>query len=168
MKIISSNDSIQILLSSIGISGESFEQFLIWALCEHLESILAHDVEITDVLFHKPDALKKFRNVLKLRTGRDWSVHDLNMLFERVKKDRETHFRDPIPYGEYLKLLWQVPAECAYCKKKPPEVKLHIDHIIPVSKGGASQRSNLQYLCSKCNLKKSNKIQGAKPWLDLL
>ena len=35
---------------------------------------------------------------------------------------------------------------------------LHIDHIVPVSKGGKTVPSNLQVLCSKCNGNKSNKL----------
>lgn len=35
---------------------------------------------------------------------------------------------------------------------------LHVDHIIPVSKGGKTEMSNLQTLCSRCNLGKSNKL----------
>lgn len=48
---------------------------------------------------------------------------------------------------------------CQVCGKyMPDEVGLHIDHIIPVSKGGKSIPSNLQVLCSKCNGSKSNKF----------
>ena len=48
---------------------------------------------------------------------------------------------------------------CQCCGKyMPDEVGLHIDHIIPVSKGGKSIASNLQVLCSKCNGKKSNSL----------
>lgn len=37
-------------------------------------------------------------------------------------------------------------------------VKLHVDHIIPVSKGGKTTLSNLQTLCERCNRGKSNKM----------
>lgn len=47
---------------------------------------------------------------------------------------------------------------CQICGKYMSDgVGLHIDHIIPVSKGGKSVASNLQVLCSKCNGSKSNK-----------
>ena len=48
---------------------------------------------------------------------------------------------------------------CQICGKYMPDgVGLHIDHIIPVSKGGKSVESNLQVLCSKCNGSKSNRL----------
>lgn len=44
---------------------------------------------------------------------------------------------------------------CQECGKyMPDEVGLHIDHIIPVSKGGKTVASNLRVLCSKCNGRK--------------
>ena len=39
-----------------------------------------------------------------------------------------------------------------------PHLLLEVDHIIPVSKGGMTEHSNLQTLCWKCNRSKSNKI----------
>lgn len=48
---------------------------------------------------------------------------------------------------------------CQICGKyMPDEVGLHIDHIIPISKGGKTVEQNLQVLCDKCNLRKSNRI----------
>lgn len=44
--------------------------------------------------------------------------------------------------------------ECVFCGSTE---KLEIDHIKPVSKGGLSEFLNLQVLCKKCNVKKSNK-----------
>lgn len=44
---------------------------------------------------------------------------------------------------------------CQYCGKKPPEVLLHIDHIYPVAKGGATEIDNLITACADCNLGKS-------------
>lgn len=38
------------------------------------------------------------------------------------------------------------------------ETKAHIDHIIPISRGGDSEPSNLQVLCRTCNLRKGNKL----------
>lgn len=48
---------------------------------------------------------------------------------------------------------------CCACGASPAikfGVELHVDHIIPWSKGGETTLSNLQTLCSVCNLGKSN------------
>ncbi len=45
---------------------------------------------------------------------------------------------------------------CQRCGKYMPDaVGLHIDHIVPIAKGGKSVPSNLQVLCSRCNGAKS-------------
>lgn len=46
--------------------------------------------------------------------------------------------------------------QCGSSPAKDPSVELHIDHIRPWSKGGDTVLENLQTLCSKCNLGKSN------------
>lgn len=51
--------------------------------------------------------------------------------------------------------------KCCACGSSPakdPAVELHIDHIIPWSKGGETTRNNLQTLCSICNIGKGNTI----------
>jgi hypothetical protein len=45
---------------------------------------------------------------------------------------------------------------CGASPAKDPKVELHIDHIVPWSKGGETEIINLQTLCLKCNLGKSN------------
>jgi hypothetical protein len=45
---------------------------------------------------------------------------------------------------------------CQYCGKSAPEVILHADHIMPVSKGGDSDITNLITACDSCNQGKSD------------
>jgi len=44
---------------------------------------------------------------------------------------------------------------CPYCNQ--PIVNGHIDHIVPISMGGTSDRENLVYSCAPCNLSKGDK-----------
>lgn len=55
---------------------------------------------------------------------------------------------------------------CPYCHRNFAENQMHADHIVPWSKGGLTQRSNLQMLCTECNLKKSAYDVGYVPWDD--
>jgi hypothetical protein len=44
---------------------------------------------------------------------------------------------------------------CVYCGRSPPEVLLHVDHIIAVANGGTSDATNLATACADCNGGKS-------------
>lgn len=49
---------------------------------------------------------------------------------------------------------------CVLCGATQADgVKLHVDHIIPLSKGGTSEMSNLRTLCERCNIGKSDKLE---------
>jgi hypothetical protein len=53
---------------------------------------------------------------------------------------------------------------CRHCGASPskdPNVELHVDHVVPWSKGGDTALENLQTLCLKCNLGKSNTNEHA-------
>lgn len=46
---------------------------------------------------------------------------------------------------------------CSCCGAKAgPEVRLHVDHIVPLAKGGSNEITNLQVLCDSCNLGKGS------------
>jgi len=45
---------------------------------------------------------------------------------------------------------------CGASPAKNPDVQLHVDHIIPWSKGGETLPENLQTLCATCNIGKSD------------
>lgn len=46
--------------------------------------------------------------------------------------------------------------QCGASPAKDPAVELYLDHIVPWSKGGETVIENLQTLCLKCNIGKSN------------
>ena len=43
---------------------------------------------------------------------------------------------------------------CVYCDDDLSNSEIHLDHVIPESKGGPTTYENLQVTCRKCNLAK--------------
>lgn len=48
------------------------------------------------------------------------------------------------------------------------KVRLHIDHIVPISQGGTDDRDNLRVLCSACNQGRSNVQPPSDSALNLI
>lgn len=45
---------------------------------------------------------------------------------------------------------------CRYCGQAAPDVKLHVDHVIPATLGGSDTLDNLVTACAECNLGKAS------------
>ena len=76
-----------------------------------------------------------------------------NTLPEEDKRDIKLGLRYDVLKRDFFK--------CVLCGTSPavnPTTILHIDHIVPFSKGGKTEINNLRTLCKDCNLGKSNKI----------
>jgi hypothetical protein len=53
-----------------------------------------------------------------------------------------------------FRLLKIQGTKCAICKVNVKKTGYHLDHIVPVSRGGKNSDANVQITCPKCNLKK--------------
>ena len=84
--------------------------------------------------------------------------HNYNITFNNFnKKDQRALLNKKL--REFIKKRDNYT--CQLCGKyMPDEVGLHIDHIVPVSKGGKTIPENLRVLCSKCNGKKGQKMDS--------
>ncbi len=70
---------------------------------------------------------------------------------------------DPVSLSTRYEVLKRANKRCELCGVGDGDsgyedlLPLHVDHIVPRSKGGSNDADNLQVLCSACNLGKSNR-----------
>lgn len=75
-------------------------------------------------------------------------------------KRRKKSVRELFTWRDRYYALQRDHYRCVLCGSGPKVdgVKVEVDHIIPVSKGGQNNKENLQTLCIKCNRGKSDII----------
>ncbi len=80
--------------------------------------------------------------------------------FEASKQAERSKMNDSLRYD----ILKRDGFRCQICGASAKDgVTLHVDHIVPVSKGGKTVKSNLRTLCSNCNLGKGAKFDPNGP-----
>ena len=83
-------------------------------------------------------------------SGYDWDSYR----HQQFMKEQRALMNDSLRYD----ILKRDGYRCKICGASASDgVKLHVDHIIPVSKGGRTEPGNLQTLCERCNLGKGAK-----------
>lgn len=96
--------------------------------------------------------------------GREWRQknHGKGTMSWRRRRAREFNAKGKHTHEDIERLYKKQRALCPYrtlnprCKKSL-ENGYHVDHIIPISRNGHDDPSNLQLLCPHCNISKNNK-----------
>lgn len=91
-----------------------------------------------------PEMISKYFELKKNKR-----IYEINSRIERAKMSSSLRYE----------VLKRDQYRCCICGSTAKDgVKLEVDHIIPVSKGGRTVMDNLQVLCERCNRGKSNKM----------
>lgn len=80
--------------------------------------------------------------------ARNPESHKLRTAERRVRLSQDAR---TVTAKDITKLLHRHSNRCAYCDAKG---KLHIDHVVPLSRGGRHAIGNLLPACAACNLSK--------------
>lgn len=128
---------------------------------------------------HNSDHMKWHREnrVRSIQNSRDWHLNnrerdrdyrekyrkenpDLMRSHERNRRARLSEAEGSHSVSDISAMIELQRGKCASCKIKlfkSGKKKYHIDHIMPLSRGGSNWPSNLQLLCPPCNLSKHAK-----------
>jgi hypothetical protein len=106
---------------------------------------------------------------VSLRHSFTFSYEDIQRLLIEVKEEvafqasrvgQMKQERGRLTKGLRYDVLNRDKFQCVICGHDQSDgVKLHIDHIFPVAKGGKTELDNLRVLCDACNLGKKDKVE---------
>ena len=113
-----------------------------------------------------PEVVKKIRaaareNRKKRLQDSVWAEKERKYAREYSRKYRTARHGSR---GALVKLIVRQYGLCALCERRLPDniSDIHVDHIIPISRGGTSGEANLQATCAPCNMQKGAKLEAQK------
>lgn len=144
------------MISNFPISIESFKNIEL-NMCNKIKASPAVDFRLKVFVCYTS---AKGKNSYKKSYLFDFQ--ELNKFMLACKKIR--HNKQSAAYQRQLmspKLRYEIMKrdnfKCVICGRSQKDgALLHIDHILPVSKGGKTEKNNLRTLCDLCNLGKGN------------
>lgn len=121
---------------------------------------------IVDVIIHCLATYTSPYGRNSYRKERYYGISDVKSAIDEINQQRE--YRQSKQYQRSLMtnslrydILKRDGFRCQICGATAADgVKLHVDHIVPIAKGGKTEPSNLRTLCDRCNSGKSDKIES--------
>ena len=88
---------------------------------------------------------------------REWIAANPEMVREKIHRRRARLIGGGGSYTaeEWNDLVNKFEHRCPSCGRSEPEIKLTVDHMIAISKGGSNSIDNIQPLCGQCNSSKA-------------
>jgi len=93
-----------------------------------------------------------------------WAANPVkHRLYQAQRRARKTANGEySVTERDIRRLLLRWNNCCAYCGNKPDGAPLHLDHIVPLKRGGQHSIGNLIPACQRCNTSKNARL--LYPW----
>ena len=161
-------------LKDVGIPTNKKHEYTIEELLEHFEKVwrwveqapsigdlkkynLKFNTSVTyDAYPRRWGSYTKFQKIFS-----DFKQGNLN-LNEVIQKSKDSKkIKRSLSPAIRSSVLKKFNYKCSHCGRTVTDnIKLEIDHIVPLSKKGKNEIQNLQVLCNECNIGKSNRFAG--------
>ena len=161
-------------LKDVGIPINKKHEYSIEELLEHFEKVwrwveqapsigdlkkynLKFNTSVTyDAFSRRWGSYTKFQKIFSLYKLGELNLNEVIQKSKDSKKIKRT--LSPLIRSKVLK---KFNYKCTHCGRTVADnIKLEIDHIVPLSKKGKNEIGNLQVLCNECNIGKSNRFAG--------
>lgn len=135
-------------------------------ICENIENDLYNKLLLKPILSTSVHIKTYYQSPAGRNYYEDSKTYSFNQIIEHFKyvqqvisfKNSKEYQRQLLTQSLRYDILKRDNFTCQICgRSKKDGVKLHVDHIIPVSRGGKTEPDNLRTLCQDCNLGKSDK-----------
>lgn len=128
-------------------------------------------------MFDKPvDIVKVYGStVIEHNLKKKQPKAEIILKLKKQPKKKQRYFNSHATYVEYqelrktdrFKLWWrrqyaQQGALCYYCKVDLRTVRVNVEHVVPMSKGGSNKYKNMVLSCSSCNKEKGSSMLPSK------
>ena len=112
----------------------------------------------------QPDGLMRFWRHANSTLGAQLTQDEVADIWSCVELTLDSKTRKPMAFQEYLMVAVRSDQKCEICGRRPPEVSLEIDHVVPVARGGDNAYYNLRFLCEYHNRSRGARFRWADVW----
>jgi len=105
------------------------------------------------ILENSREDYEKTKDKVKKR-HKNWEINNKAKRSKIKAKRRSKVLKNGIFYISEKEITKLLSSNCYICQANPSE---HLDHIVPISKGGTHSIGNLLGACQRCNLEKGSK-----------
>lgn len=137
---------------------------LYWALGEERINKITPTSQQFRTWQRQKDGLNRFWEFANNKLGSELDADDVQDVWECIDLTLNARKRRAFNFQDYLMLAMRSEQKCEVCNRQPPEVRLEIDHILPVSQGGSNIGFNLRFLCQHHNRSRGNRFRWADIW----
>lgn len=108
---------------------------------------------------------RKARDPIRAARRKAWAEHRAGTAERRRAKDRRlnrlrrarTRGAEVVDHVDPAALLERDAGRCGICGGEVDQRDFHVDHVVPISAGGAHSYANTQVAHPSCNLRKGNR-----------
>jgi hypothetical protein len=135
-----------------------------WALGEERINRVTPSYDLFRLWERQRDGLDRFWDFANRTLGVGLSADEVQDIWECIDLTLNARKRRGFTFQDYLLLAVRSEQKCELCNRKPPDVTLEIDHVLPVSRGGSNVSLNLRFLCQHHNRSRGNRFRWADIW----
>lgn len=121
---------------------------------EHKRKVRAADPEPARQSLRKSYTKHKDRRAVEMKAYRKKNPERMAVL-SRAYKAKKRAAEGRYSFADVRRMFDAQSGRCNVCKTDIANL-YHIDHVVPLSRGGTNWPSNLQLLCQHCNLSKND------------